>query len=423
MQLRDDVFAQLKSHARQREVWLAYSGGIDSHVLLHLLIEARKHGLIECLSAIHIDHGLNEDSAKWAGACQQHCDTWHVPMILCTIQKLESKGSGLEAAARQARYDCFIKHLPEDAILCLAHHQKDQAETVIMNLMRGSGVYGLSGMPTLREYARQIQLLRPMLDCSKEQVEDYAALYDLNWIDDPSNDNTNFSRNFVRHKVLPVLDDLWPKSVQAIAATAQQMGKAVDLMDDLARQDQLLCQPQPDRVSLTALAGLTPARQENLLRYALKSQDILPPPANQLSELLRQSHTAHAQANPSLTWSRGCIRRYRDQLYLMKGWSDLPEDWSAKWDGRKPLDLPANLGTLSLKDPKKLGLTVRFRQGGETIEIDDYHRMLKTLFQEWGIPAWERARVPLIYQGEILVEVVGYYPFSSARRLIMLTKG
>ena len=107
----------------------------------------------------------------------------------------------------------------------------------------------------------------------------------------------------------------------------------------------------------------------------------------------------------------------------MKGWSDLPEDWSAKWDGRKPLDLPANLGTLSLKDPKKLGLTVRFRQGGETIEIDDYHRMLKTLFQEWGIPAWERARVPLIYQGEILVEVVGYYPFSSARRLIMLTKG
>lgn len=423
MQLRDHVFAQLKAHARRREVWLAYSGGIDSHVLLHVLNEAKKLNLIEQLSAIHIDHGLHADSPKWAAVCEQNCQAWHVPVTRCTLERLASKGAGLEAAARKARYACFTHHLPEDAILCLAHHQKDQAETVIMNLMRGSGVYGLSGMPTIRDYAEQIQLLRPMLACSKEQIEDYAKLHQLTWIDDPSNDNTNFSRNFVRHQVLPTFEAHWSKPIQAIAATAQQMGKAVDLMDELARQDQILCQHEPDKVSISALAALSPARQENLLRYVLKSRGQLPPPANQLTELLRQSHTAQAQSNPSLTWSDGCIRRYRDQLYLMKSWSEPPRHWSAKWDGRQPLELPANLGVLKLKQPKKSRFTVRFRQGGESIMVDDHHRPLKNLFQEWGIPSWQRSRIPLIYAHEALIEVVDYYPFSSARRLIILTKG
>ena len=401
---------------------IAYSGGLDSTVLLHALAVSRDvHG--KSLLAVYVDHGLHEDSGHWGDHCESFASSLDIEFTGIAVDVMTDAGKGSEAAARTARYDVFRSLIREGDWLLSAHHKDDQAETLLLNLMRGSGPSGLAGIGEIQPFGLG-WLVRPLLPFSQSELRNYATQHELSWIDDPSNEDRQFDRNFLRHEILPRLEERWPGVSGRLQQSAVLASEAATMLDQLADDDLQALADRPDRLSLDTLRALPPERQRNVIRYVVRELGLPAPPATQLRSILADLLPAREDAQPLVQWKGAEVRRYRDQVYVLPENKSTPQK-SAVSLTCKGLDLGAGMGELQLDTGAAQGLTsavvaagleVRFRSGGEEIKPagQSHTRKLKKLLQDEGIVPWMRDRLPLLYSGGELVAVADLWLASAA---------
>jgi tRNA(Ile)-lysidine synthase len=403
-------------------VCVAFSGGRDSTVLLHAL--ARFPGSVAFrLRAVHVNHGLQAAAGEWERHVTEVAGRLQVSLSALRVQVGNDRGLGLEAAARAARYDALRHQLRPDERLLTAHHADDQLETVLLHLLRGSGVSGLAGIPRDVPFGPG-RLCRPLLNVPAEALEAYAAgvlsVEGIGWLADPMNADPAYDRGYLRQEVTPVLRRRFPAVARAAGRTAGLAAEAAALLDELAGTDASLTL-SGDRLALEPLRALSPARQRNLIRYLARRRHWAVPPESRLREGLAQLLGAGAGKQPVLRWGGHEIRRFRRHLYLLDAGAPgetadfAPLDWRAG----QTLPLGGRRGILRLTLSQRgggnglapelvaSGLTVSFRGGGERLRAggDRHHRTLKYLFQAHGIVPWMRSHVPLVFAGDRLAAV------------------
>ncbi|WP_342243143.1 tRNA lysidine(34) synthetase TilS [Pseudomonas sp. OTU5201] len=393
---------------RHAPAWrVAFSGGLDSTVLLHLLVRLARREALPPLSAIHVHHGLQVAADAWPSHCRRVCDELGVPLQVLRVTV--DSGPSLERAARDARYAAFIDGLGAGEVLFSAQHRDDQAETLLFRLLRGAGVRGLAGMPESRSLG-QGTLVRPLLRAARAELETYARAEGLQWVEDPSNADTSLSRNFLRHSIFPVLQARWPKVAESLARSAEHLAEAETLLGELAQVDLESARDCGDfpwlllpSLELQMLVVLSPARQRNALRFWLTKLTPLPDSGHWAGwENLRN---AAVDSAPVWRLARGELQRADGRLWWLSGdWLAAPVSNLAWHDPAQPLELPGN-GRLELQGEAPTGrLEVRYRQGGEVLEIAGRGRRdLKRLLNESRLPAFARGRLPLLFvDGELL---------------------
>ena len=388
-------------------VLVALSGGLDSSVLLHALArqpQYRRAGL----RALHVHHGLHADADAWAEHCTACCAALAIPLQVLRVQVPRDSGHGLEAAARQARRTAFAQVLGEGEWLALAQHRDDQAETFLLRALRASGPDGLAAMQPLRSFANGM-LWRPLLALPRSALQAYAQLHALRWIEDPSNADPGFDRNFLRLQVLPLLRQRWPHADAALARSAQLCGEAGALLDDGDQAAlEALRADATAPLSLPQLRALPAPRRARVLRRWIAQAGLPPLPAAGLLAIERTLLHARADAAAQFAWHGATLRSWREALYAERDPPPLPADWQAQWDGRAPLALPDGRRLRLLADTPLVfdaPLLVRLRQGGERILLPGrlHSQALKQLLQERAVPPWQRARLPLLFDAESLL--------------------
>jgi len=407
---------------KARRYWIALSGGLDSSVLLHALAQISAQ-LPAPMAAIHVDHGLSAESARWSAHCRRQCEALGVEYHLRQVV-VDTSGRGVEAAAREARYGAIAELLGEGDMLLSAHHQDDQAETLLLQLLRGGGVRGLAAMPDSRPLAKG-WLGRPLLRYSREALRAYAEAQGLEWVEDPSNFDTSLERNYLRHELLPALEQRNQGIKAILARSAGHFAESAELLDELAGQDLVtVSEPGEACLSIPALLALTPSRQRNLLRYWLRCLGLSIPDSRNLQRILDEVLPAAEDAQPLVVWHGAEVRRYRGRLYAMVPLVTLSgEPVTFPWSGGEVMALPKGLGMLRMnrvegegirEELLKGGLTIGWRCGGERIAPPGRggHHLLKKLYQEAGIPPWERERRPLLYIDGQLAQVAGLWTES-----------
>jgi tRNA(Ile)-lysidine synthase len=388
---------------------IAFSGGLDSTVLLHLLATLAKSHSLPPLSAIHVHHGLQEVAHAWPEHCQSVCDELGVPLQVVRVQV--QSGASLERAARDARYAAFTEATHANEILLTAQHRDDQAETLLFRLLRGAGVKGLSGMPRQRPLGKG-HLLRPLLDITRAELEAFAAEHQLSWIEDPSNLDRQFSRNYLRHQVFPTLTARWPQAVATIARSAAHLTEAQDLLDELAQIDLNQARTVSEfdwlglpSLELASLEKLSVARQRNAMRSWLEPLSRLPDSDHWSGwEALRD---ATGDARPIWRLVDGELHRAGGRIWWLSNRWLRSAPSAVTWpEPALPLTLPNN-GELRLTGRIPDGpLQIRYREGGEVMDLPGRgHRDLKRLLNESGVPQFVRGRLPLLFKGEQLLAV------------------
>jgi tRNA(Ile)-lysidine synthase len=403
-------------------IWIAYSGGVDSGVLLHLLSQNRDK-LVPALTAVYVNHQLSPKAEEWGEHCKKTCAQEKIEFTAVTVDAKKSGGLSREAYARELRYAALQNMMVPGDILLTAHHQDDQAETLIQQLMRGTGPDGLAGMPLMREFGPG-WLVRPLLDFSRKQIREYAEQHELQWIEDESNLDIGIDRNFIRSRVIPCLQERWPSAVDVISRSAGHQAEAVHLLREIAEQDfATSAAGQPDVLDIDRLKTLSCARLRNLIRFWLKKNGHQPASALVTDIIIRELINAKHDSMPVVKWQDTEIRRYRNRIYVMAPLPDVPAVHHA-WNLEQPLD--TETGRLSARQVVGRGIKsdliidkiihVRYRKGGETIKPagrKETHR-LKKLFQETGVPPWRRDRIPLLYIDNKLAAVTGYWIDENA---------
>ena len=402
-------------HVTGKHLCVGLSGGVDSVVLLHAMHRFRQNNAEQFhLSAVHVHHGLSARADDWADFCICLCQSYDVPCEMIRVCVPRSSGEGLEAAARRQRYSVF-ETVEADGLL-LAHHRGDQAETVLLNLLRGAGVAGAAGMHHERPQSRGATLLRPLLEATRSQIENYAAEHGLRWVEDDSNDNRHFRRNFLRHDILPELEEKFHGAEKSLARAAGHFAEAARLLEDLAALDKAAVVAPSGRLRLSLLNTLPPARARNLLRYAWSVAGFRAPDARWINEALKQLATADPLSEICLTTSDGELYAYRGELHLVPLRPLLPTE-PVIWSGQEALSWGE--GIVRFRRTTGQGIrrhlfeegAVRLmpRQGGERLQpgAKRPRRSLRNLLQEAAVPPWERSRLPLLWMGDRLAWVGG----------------
>ncbi len=417
-QLAAQVAHQLGGH---RQLLVAFSGGLDSTVLLHLLAQLCQQNPEFKLRAVHVHHGLSAFADTWADHCRWQCATKRVPLTVQRVQ-MNARAGGIEAAARTARYAVFNAMLKADEILITAQHLDDQSETFLLALKRGSGPAGLSAMAA---YGRLVDhvLLRPLLGCSRLRLEAYAQQHQLSWIDDDSNQNTRFDRNFLRLQVLPLLNLRWPHFTSAVARSASLCAEQEQLLDELLADQLRTLLAENNSLVIEELLECSPACRFALLRRWIARHDVTPPSREQLQHLWDEVALSRVDAVPRLQLGTYQIRRFHGQLYLLPLMANL-RDIRLNWSRTAPLTLPDGLGHLisgkgkmHLRSPQPAQqVSVRFSAHGSVRIVGRAHsRPIKKLWQELDIPPWLRERIPLIYYDEQLIAALGAFVCEDGR--------
>lgn len=381
---------RLPAGARYR---VCFSGGGDSTALLHLMVRS---GLAP-LQALHVDHGLQAQSALWSRHCASVCEALGVPLQSLAVTVDPNHPQGPEAAARAARYDALRAAMQPDDVLVLAHHLDDQAETVLMRLLRGTGVDGLGAMRAEAPFAPG-RLWRPLLQVPRARLRTYLGQHGLDFIDDPHNVDRRYTRVWLRHDILPALAQRQPALPQALARLAAHARDQSALLQELADID-LHGLIHDDALRVQGLLSLSAARRRNALRHWLRCGGFERPDADTMDRIEREVLGAAADAVPRLCFGAAELRRYRDHLYVMPRLPPAPAaDTWLWWTSTPAVALPPGCGGLEASQPPPQSLKVRFARDGERLRPagSSHSRSLKNLFQEAGIPPWQRRRRPLI---------------------------
>lgn len=407
----------LKPHLNpNQKVLLALSGGLDSTVLMHLLAESKKSLSFE-LYALHVHHGLSANANDWAAFCLNQCEKLGIPLQVVYVKVDIDSPLGLEAAARALRYEALFscKLNSDDATnakpdyIVTAHHQDDQAETLLLQLFRGAGVKGLASMAAVDSVKG---LLRPLLGLPRQLLQEYAELHHLAWCEDESNDDTQYERNFVRHEVLPMLEKRHHAIKSVLARAASHLAEANHLLNDLAAIDTepLLVN---NSLCLIGLSALATTRAKNSLRWWFANNQLAMPTSEHLDEVLQQLLYAKQDANINIVLQNLTLKRYQNRGYLSP--QQHAQVFDLVWNGEPELTLP-NGGQLVFKQVIGAGLALKFgmtklrithRAGGERFKPNALRptRTLKHLLQEANIPPWRRETMPLVYWQDTLAYV------------------
>ena len=409
-----EVWRQLPSAERY---FVAYSGGLDSHVLLHLCVHLRRVGLIEELAAIHVHHGLMSNADTWAHHCEAIAKELTVKFRLFKVQAGAKPGQSKEEAARDARYQALRQIVTGGCHLLTAQHQDDQAETMLLQLFRGSGLAGLSAMPEVKAFGEG-RLIRPLLGFTRETLHEYADANSLVWVNDSSNDDRRYDRNYLRHEVMPILKERWPGISRVLTRTSRHCSEAHGLLTDFASEKLHSVQgTAPNSLSISALAELGVPYQRLVIRKWITVSGYRCPAARIVDRVIKEVLPARLDRMPIVCWSEGEIRRYRNDLFIFPLSNEFDSGVVVSWLGNAPLQLPYGNGRLATVRgtgegiPSQLWkngrISVRYRRGAERCKIPNRvgHHCLKKLFQEKGIPPWERQRIPLIYIDDVLAVV------------------
>ncbi len=390
---------------------VAYSGGVDSCVLLYALSQI-KEKINQEIIAVHVNHSLSKNADKWEKHCLSVCNSLDINYKSINIDVSNREGKSSEAWARELRYKALEDLLQDDDLLLTAHHQDDQAETILLQLLRGSGPEGLAGMPIIRPFGCG-WLARPFLSFTREQLVTYAEREQLKWIEDESNYNTMYDRNYIRKNIFPVIKERWPAAARTLSRAASHQADVIELLKDIAEADlNEVYDPDTEILEIDKFNKLSISRKKNVLRAWLRRLNLPIPNTDITENIITELIDASIDSEPCIRWDGAEIRRYRNQVY---GMSPLPEHDNKSvhvWKISKQLQL--DIGILEAKLSKGEGLKtncvknqqveVRYRQGGERIHPAGRSHTceLKKYFQESGIPPWQRDRIPLIYiDGEL----------------------
>jgi tRNA(Ile)-lysidine synthase len=416
--LTDTVAARLAPLLPQHShILIGLSGGMDSIVLLHLLRSLAPRFEWK-LSALHVHHGINSNADAWADFCRDICSCWEVPLHVERVDIAPLRADyGIEAAARKLRYAAFGKQ--QSDCVALAHHADDQAETLLLQLLRGAGIRGVSAMPLFKSPTDHAPAtVRPLLDIPRGILLEYAKQHSLQWVEDESNGDDSFSRNFLRNRVLPLLERKFPSYRNTLTRSAGHFAEAAELLDELALQDSH-GMDLTQALDMSGLRSLSAIRAKNLLRYFLHTRGAPMPQSAQLDEMLHQLSDARVDAAVCVDYGCWQVRRYQDKVFAFPALGTFDPGITLPWLGEGelpwlPLGKPivfSRVKGLGI-DCAKLQLapvTLRLRSGGESIRPSPAatKRSLKNLLQEHHIPPWQRERLPLLYCGDELVSVVG----------------
>ncbi len=387
-----------------RRLIVAYSGGPDSSALLHALAASRHRGGV---GAVHVNHGLAPHADAWARHCARTCERLGLAFAPLVARVEPAPGDSVEAVARQARYRALAAWLPGGAVLLTGQHADDQAETLLLQLLRGAGPAGLAAMPALKPFAAGF-LARPLLEFTRAGLQDYVARERLDVIEDPSNADERFDRNYLRRQIVPALRERWPGAVAAIGRSARLSAETAALADAWARHERRRLAGVAATLPVAGLVAAGAVRCRAILRAWIRDDGRRAPPARRLSAFVDSLETAGPQSRAELAWNDGVVRTFALRLYLGDA---LPAfDATAEFElaAGASLLLPAGLGTLTLDhSAPDATLTVRFRRGGERLRRGPKRpaRAVKSLLRELAVVPWLRARIPLLYAGETLVAV------------------
>jgi tRNA(Ile)-lysidine synthase len=388
---------------------------MDSVVLLHALCGVMPRlGAATRLEAVHVHHGLSPHAGAWADFCIQLCNGLAVPVEVVRVQVPRDTGEGLEAAARRLRHGVFAACGVD--WLALAHHRDDQAETMLLNLLRGAGVAGAAGMLDERPQARGPALVRPLLDVPRAAIEAYAEAHGLRWIDDESNADRHFRRNFLRHEIFPRLEVSFPGAGRSLARAARHFAAATTLLDDLAEIDRRAVATVSGRLALAAVNALPRERARNLLRHVWQRAGFQAPDTAWIDEALAQLATADTLSEVCVATAEGELHVYRGEVHVLP-LRQLPASgplaWSGQacmpWAGGRVRFLESTGQGLNCALLAGAGVSLAPRQGGERLQPDARRprRTLRNLLQEGGVPPWERPRLPFLWVGGRLAWVGG----------------
>lgn len=404
-------------------IWLAYSGGVDSELMALCLARWAKHHPSHSISLIHVHHGLSAYADQWAAHCRAQAQQHALPLEVVHVSLKQRPRVSVEASAREARYRAFAERMKAGDLLLTAHHLDDQAESLLLALKRGSGPLGLSGMAPIQPFAGGLQI-RPWLGIRRREIEAAAATLSLSHIEDDSNRDPRFDRNFLRLDVLPMLNERWPGFSQAVARSAILCAEQQQLCDELAEQDLHRYRREDGALSASALLALSDARRNNLVRYWLREQGARLPSQVQMGAM-KALWLAREDAQPQLDWGTHTLRRFQDGIYLLaQQTATMPNEENIN------LEAPLTLANgerwnfeLAEEGPRLLGpgrgqrVTVRYGLPG-TLRLKPAGRSgsrpLKKLWQEYGVPPWQRGRVAMLcYDGEV-VAALGHWIESHA---------
>jgi len=412
----DPVSRLLELTGPRPRVVLAFSGGVDSTVLAHSLLEQRRK--LSGLRLVHVDHGLQPASGDWARQCTQQARRWRLPINVLSLRIDAGRGESPEAAAREARYSALASGLKDGEVLVTAQHRDDQVETLLLQLFRGAGVPGLAAMPAIAPFAAG-RIARPLLEVSRAEMESYARRNDLHWIEDPTNEMVRFDRNYLRHRVLPGIRARWKGIDQAVARSARHMAEAAGLLEEVALRD-LAAAADGVGLNVSALRALSAPRRRNALRTFISAAGLAAPSTAKLGEICTALLGARADAQPEVEWPGGRIRRSGGRLQLemdsgkranfalsiaLKSWpwerdreclvNEAGDSIALVDDDQGPIDI----------DRLPSSLELRGREGGEVLRPGRSARTqsLKKLLQAARFSIDERARLPLLYAGARLV--------------------
>jgi tRNA(Ile)-lysidine synthase len=406
-----------QSQKKMNSMTVALSGGVDSVVLLHLLYQLQKKYHFT-LKASHVHHGLSKNADQWAKFCEALCRKFSIALEVHHIQLPKKKSLGIEGEARRLRYEKLLQAKTD--LVVLAHHEDDQAETFLLQLIRGAGVKGLSSMAHFDEHRH---LWRPLLNTSRIDIKSYAKQHQLKWIEDESNQNIDFDRNFIRSKVLPILKNRFNHIIKVISRSSSHLAEAQHLLDDLAKIDlksYLKSIKYKHKLQVKTLNKLSLYRAKNVLRYWLEINDQMMPSKDLLDELLRQVLTAKKDADLKIQISKAFeIRRYQDEIYIVPKQQKIQKNYEMSWMGEPEIILPngqklifkkVNGKGINLKFLKNKKLIIRNRQGGEFFKPDSKRptKKIKQILQESDLPPWERQNLPLIFVGDDLAFVPNF---------------
>jgi tRNA(Ile)-lysidine synthase len=406
---------------RGARLCVAYSGGLDSATLLAALAAARARAGFQ-LRALHVDHGLHPDSSRWAALACAQARRWRVRCEAIRVSVVRA-GESLEAEAREARYRALRSALVAGELLLTAHTQDDQLETVLLALLRGSGVRGLAAMSGATRFGRT-QLVRPLLGVSRSQLERYAHARALVVAEDPSNRDERLDRNFLRRQIVPLLRARWPAAAVTVARSARHLAEAQGLLERNARAALALAQ-DGQALRASALRALSDPERRNALRYWIAQRGLRTPDHRRLREIAGPMLAARADASPSVRWRGGELRRHGDRLYALSSVSTSPSPAALAWDWRAQplLVLPAGGALVLVPDEQgeialaalPCPLRVCFRRGGERLAGADGHLALKDLLQQHGVAPWLRGSVPLLEARGRIIAVADLWLDAACR--------